>query len=579
MQHGGTCRLSGSFSTRASVPAVFAAAVFVGVLGCAPLSRNDSTPIATTRAITATDVRTRIFVVAHDSMQGRQAGHPGNFAMTAYLAREAARMGLEPGGEGGTWFQNVPMVLRATDSASSVVVDGKALQLFKDFALVRPTSTLRLSTRGIAREVSAVYGGRAGDSAATITTEQAAGRLVILDAPLGASGLPTGVYATPAALAVSRFPGAAAIAIASLDLLSPAAAASLPSRSSGIAQPATGQVRPAGLLLSASAAEMIMGAPLLSFAPGARGRAVRLSLSFDDRPTRAPARNVIGIVRGSDPLLRGQFVAVGAHNDHVGIAARPVEHDSLRAFNRIMRPEGAQSSARQPTPEQWKNIALLLDSLRKLRPPRMDSINNGADDDGSGSVAALEAAEAIAAGRRPRRSIIFVWHTAEESGLIGSAWFADHPTVQRDSIIAQINMDMVGRGAATDRVGGGPRSIQVIGSRRRSTELGDVVDSVNARRETPYEIDYSFDAPRHPQNRYCRSDHYMYARAGIPIAYISRGYHIDYHLVTDEPQYINYQGLADVSGFVRDIAVALADRNTRPAHDKAGPDPLGPCRQ
>ncbi|MDQ3243656.1 MAG: M20/M25/M40 family metallo-hydrolase, partial [Gemmatimonadota bacterium] len=209
----------------------------------------------------------------------------------------------------------------------------------------------------------------------------------------------------------------------------------------------------------------------------------------------------------------------------------------------------------------------------------MDSINNGADDDGSGSVAALEAAEAIAAGRRPRRSIIFVWHTAEESGLLGSAWFADHPTVPRDSIIAQINMDMVGRGAATDRTGGGPRSIQVIGSRRRSTELGDVVDSVNARRATPYEIDYSFDAPRHPQNRYCRSDHYMYARAGIPIAYISRGYHIDYHLVTDEPQYVNYQGLADVSGFVRDIAVALANRNTRPVLDKPPPDPLGPCRQ
>ena len=174
---------------------------------------------------------------------------------------------------------------------------------------------------------------------------------------------------------------------------------------------------------------------------------------------------------------------------------------------------------------------------------------------------------------------MLVWHTGEEGGLLGSAWFAEHTTVPHDSIIAQINMDMVGKGTAADLPTGGPRNLQVIGSRRLSTDLGNVVDSVNAKRSVPYLIDYSFDAPRHPQNRYCRSDHYMYARTGIPITYISRGYHQAYHQVTDEPQYIDYQGLANVAEFVREIAIGLADRNDRVRVDKPKPDPLAPCRQ
>jgi Zn-dependent M28 family amino/carboxypeptidase len=280
--------------------------------------------------------------------------------------------------------------------------------------------------------------------------------------------------------------------------------------------------------------------------------------------------------------LRGQYVAIGAHSDHVGIQARPVEHDSLRAYYGIMRPEGAQRRGAQPTdptPAQWSRIRASLDSLRRLRPARLDSISNGADDDGSGSVALLEIAESLANGPRPRRSILLIWHTAEESGLLGSAWFTDNPTVPRDSIVAQLNMDMVGRGGAVDIEGGGPRYLQVIGSRRLSTDLGDALDSVNAARREPLAIDYSWDAPGHVMSRYCRSDHYMYARRGIPIAYMSRGYHRDYHVVTDEPQYIDPDAIARVAGFVRDVAVGVANRDERPRIDKPRMNPLLPCRQ
>jgi Zn-dependent M28 family amino/carboxypeptidase len=257
-----------------------------------------------------------------------------------------------------------------------------------------------------------------------------------------------------------------------------------------------------------------------------------------------------------------------------------VDHDSLRAFNSVMKPLGANSPAGAPTAAQAALIRARLDSLRALRPPRRDSIYNGADDDGSGTVTMLEVAEALAgAAERPRRSILFVSHAAEEKGLYGSFWFTDHPTVPRDSIVAQLNMDMVGRGTARDIQGGGPDYLQIIGSRRLSTQLGDLIDATNAALPSPFVIDYSFDAPRHPLNRYCRSDHYSYARYGIPISYFSRGYHIDYHELTDEPQYIDYQGMSNVARLIADVARNIANRPERLVVDGRVMGPDQPCRQ
>jgi Zn-dependent M28 family amino/carboxypeptidase len=172
-----------------------------------------------------------------------------------------------------------------------------------------------------------------------------------------------------------------------------------------------------------------------------------------------------------------------------------------------------------------------------------------------------------------------VWHTAEEKGLYGSQWFTDHSTVPRDSIVTQINMDMVGRGRATDMEGGGPNALGLVGSRRLSTGLGDLIEQTNSRRMTPLRLDYRYDANGHPDNVYCRSDHYMYARYGIPIAFFSTGIHRDYHEVTDEPQYIDYGHMSRVAGFLRDVARDVANLDQRPVVDKPKPDPNAPCQQ
>src|SRR5687767_3621824 len=340
-------------------------------------------PSRTSRAITPADVRARIFLVADDSMRGRQSGFHGNFAMTEYMGREMARLRLEPGGENGTYFQIVPLVRRSADTTSSLTVRGHRLALFSDFALLRPSATLRLGTTLAPRSYATIYAGRAGDSSAALSAADVTGRIVILDAPLDTAGRPTGVYSTPAAVAVSRYPTAAGIAIAALDLVTPATATSLRGSGNGLLDRAPSTQRPFGLLLSQAAAERIMGRRLSALRAGARGSEMTARVRFVDRPVQAPARNVIAILRGSDPSLRGQYVAIGAHNDHTGIAARAVEHDSLRAYNRVMRPEGAQTSASAsstPTAAQWSRIRAILDSLRRLRPARMDSINNGADD-------------------------------------------------------------------------------------------------------------------------------------------------------------------------------------------------------
>jgi Zn-dependent M28 family amino/carboxypeptidase len=275
------------------------------------------------------------------------------------------------------------------------------------------------------------------------------------------------------------------------------------------------------------------------------------------------SRNVIAVLPGSDPALRGQYVLVGAHNDHVGMVPdRAFDHDALRAFNRVMRPQGANDRPGQPTPEQQARIDSLIARARSIRPPRPDTVMNGADDDASGTAVLLEIAERFATESPPLRSIVFISHAAEEGGLLGSRYFTDNPTVPLDSIVAAHNMDMLGNGGVTDVKFGGPAQVQMLGARRLSQEFGDVIDSLNAVREETMAIDYSWDRTN-ALNRFCRSDQVSYFRHTIPVTYFSTGYSIDYHQATDEPQYIDYDHSARVGRFVHEIMSAVANRPTR----------------
>jgi hypothetical protein len=539
-------------------------------------------PTPTVGAITEADAMTRLYIFADDSMLGREAGTLGNVKGTNYIAAEMQRMGLEPGGENGTYFQTVPVVISRIDTTLTLAVGGAPLQLGADYLPLNPGTAgpaipVGTTTRSL-NGVQVVYGGQLGGQ--LISPAAAAGKLVVFTEPAATTGRRDYRFYRNGPMA--QYAGAAGLAGVTLDVLSPAQVGRLRGpQTHPRADPklATG---PAVLIVSPRAAERLLGVSSLDgLSVGATGATVSGDIGFIDTPSAYPARNVIGILRGGDLALRGQYVAIGAHNDHIGITPHPLDHDSVLANNMVVRRQGIQDPVRTPTAAEAARIRFLRDSLTRAHGgARPDSINNGADDDGSGTVALLEIAQRFAtAPGRTKRSLLFVSHTGEEKGLWGSEWFTDHPTVPRDSIVAQLNMDMVGRGKPTDIMGRGPNNIQLIGPRRLSTQLGDLIDSVNAARTPHMDIDASFDANGHPLNRYCRSDHYMYARYGIPITYFSLGYHTDYHQVTDEPQYIDYGHLVRVARFVHDIAEAVANRPQRLVVDKPIPDPNAGCRQ
>jgi hypothetical protein len=345
------------------------------------------------------------------------------------------------------------------------------------------------------------------------------------------------------------------------------------------------------IYVTEEAASHMFDAPLGQIAVGTAGKPIGVEIRVQSTPTAYPARNVVAILPGSDSRLRGEYVAIGAHTDHIGFNHTPVDHDSLRIYDHIVRPGGIEDQAARATPEQQAEVNRELAAWRAKHPgeARLDSIANGADDDGSGTVSALEIAERMASLKpAPKRSILFVFHVGEEKGLLGSMYYTDHPTVPRDSIIAQLNMDMVGRGDAWDQTGtdkagnrlhGGPNSLFLVGSRRLSTELGDIVERVNAEDKHGLVFDYSFDANGHPDNIYCRSDHYEYARYGIPIVFFTTGLHSDYHEVTDEPEYIDYEHMARVASLVEDVALHVANLDHRVVVDHPKPDPHGACQQ
>jgi Zn-dependent M28 family amino/carboxypeptidase len=198
-----------------------------------------------------------------------------------------------------------------------------------------------------------------------------------------------------------------------------------------------------------------------------------------------------------------------------------------------------------------------------------DIINNGADDDGSGTVGIMAIARAFALGPKPKRSILFVWHAGEESGLLGSRYNADYPVVPLERMVAQINMDMIGRNRDDD-----PKqsnTVYVVGSDRISTELHNINEDANASLPRPLTLDYEYNDPADPQSFYTRSDHYSYAAKGIPIIFYFTGTHPDYHRASDTADKIIYEKLVRVARLAYETGRRVANLAHAPERDNKGP--------
>lgn len=252
------------------------------------------------------------------------------------------------------------------------------------------------------------------------------------------------------------------------------------------------------------------------------------------------AKNVVGMVEGTDPVLKDTYVLFGAHLDHTGY--------------RTSATAGGRGGGRGAQPDS-------------NQPP--DLIFNGADDDGSGSTGLLGIAKAFATGPKPKRSVIFVWHTAEESGLLGSRYMADHPVVPLEKVQAQFNADMIGRNRDDDPAQS--NTVFVIGADRISTDLHNLLVDTNQTLPEPLTLDYEYNDPSDSNSFYTRSDHYSYAAKGIPIAFFFTGTHPDYHRASDEVDKILFPKLTRIAQLVYQAGFHVANSDRVLERDNLGP--------
>jgi hypothetical protein len=276
---------------------------------------------------------------------------------------------------------------------------------------------------------------------------------------------------------------------------------------------------------------------------------VNLDVTYDIVSTQR-TRNVVAVIPGSDPKLKDTCVVFGAHYDHLGYQ---MAIPQLRA--------ASAAPAGQPA-------ATVLPGHERRTPAPTDRVYNGADDDGSGSAALLALAKTFINGPKPKRSLMFVWFCGEERGLWGSQYAADFGPGP-DRVAAELNIDMIGRNEWDD-----PKqsnTVFVIGSDRISTELHNLNVDANLGLAKPLVLDYTFNDPADPNQFYFRSDHYSFASKGIPIVFYTTGEHRDYHQLTDEVQYIEWEKYTRIVQLIYDAGRRVANLDHFPARDNKGP--------
>ena len=469
--------------------------------------------------------------LAHDSMEGRRVGTRGAERASRFIANEMRRIGLEPVGDNGTYYQAVTGTEQVSyTSKSTFTIDGKPLVLGRDY-----TAAPTLSAPRTIENAEVIFGGITNDTANAITAAQANGRVVVMLPALpgsggGRAGAPGGGRAGGRSGGGTANPlsGALAVITVNHDLLKPADVARVSTPAQALspraqpagAPPAPTTASPLALRMNVAGASKLFGdRPFAAVKAGTMGGRVSIKLDRVATPRPGYTRNVIGVIRGTDPQLKDEWVLIDAHYDHLGIS----------------------------TPDSTG-----------------DSIFNGADDDASGTVAVLEIARALKRGPAPKRSIIFAAMTGEESGLVGTNFYIARPYVPMSKLVANMEIEMIGR---ADSLAGGYGKAWLTGYERST--MGDMLKAAGI----PVVQD-----PRPSQNFFSRSDNRAFACMGIPAHTLSTfNLHTDYHRRSDEADTIEFDHMTDVIRAGARAARILADGVAPKWHPDGSPQGTSVC--
>ena len=469
------------------------------------------------RQIREADLRRDLFAMASPLMRGREGGSLDELRASIWVAEQYQRIGLKPAGEDGTWFQWFNIVrTRVAVTASRAMIAGQSMTLFGD---VIPLNVAPVEATGAVlwldnpNDTTTDVRGRI---VATLLQLPAPGSIRLTSYPAAMRYATAAVNTTMARL--SRRGAAAALLVANAPVDSAFEAFAV-MRGRGDYDVDRATPRANGLSDRVAPPPAIGMGPTPAFMlragmAGALRQGPEAALSIRLERFEAPSVNVIGSLRGTDPALRDEYVLYSSHQDANGV--------------RLLVPG--------------------------------DSVLAGADDNASVSVAQFAAARAFVV-QRPKRSLLFVHHGAEERGLLGSRYHSAHPVVPLARIVAVLNGDMIGRNH--------PDTATLLGTQpphRNSRELVEMALQANAATGR-FVLDTLWDRPTHPEGWYFRSDHLPYARLGIPALMYSTNLHDDYHTAGDIPERIDYAKLMRMARWMYLTGWYVANAPRRPAVD------------
>jgi hypothetical protein len=467
-------------------------------------------PVVFANSIRFENLQKHLYQIAGPDYEGRETATAGQRKAANYIENYFKSLGLKPGNKDS--FQLYYPVYQDSLLSAGITVNGNAFEMNKDFDT--RLSSAYTASFGASDIVFAGFG--ITDSAHDdYKGLQVAGKIVMVlnSYPPGLlqSQVNRRTFNPYAKQDAAQQHGAAAVFIIQEDFPHKSVA----DKGMMYRNYFRTKIRPNSFYISANLARAIMGSDfdlLKSGSPEPKTYTANIWISLQKQTNMLQSSDVLGYLEGTD--LKDQLLVISAHYDHLG------KKDSVIYF--------------------------------------------GADDDGSGTVSILEIAAAFSkaktAGKGPRRSILFLANSGEEKGLWGSEYYTDHPVYPLDKTTADLNIDMIGRKVLDRKQGDSNNYVYIVGDDKLSSDLHPISVEMN-KKYTGLELDYKFNDPKDPQRIYYRSDHFNFARKGVPIIFYFDGIHKDYHKPTDTPDKINYDLLVKRAQLVFYTAWEIANRN------------------